>query len=178
MPKRYRYTGKERDEESGLYYHGPVLCTVAGEVDEDRSEESLADDINVYIHVRDNPLRFLDLNGEDSEEWRGIQFWRTGVTHLVPDPGLGITIPFDISGRKIGPPSLNVDVRSLLPSQTMRDPLEELLPLRLSESNMGYRMSLGVLSVETPAPSASKEGSRAFGAEAEEHFALVSVSLF
>ena len=21
-PKRYRYTGKERDEESGLYYHG------------------------------------------------------------------------------------------------------------------------------------------------------------
>jgi RHS repeat-associated protein len=22
MPKRYRYTGKERDEESGLYYHG------------------------------------------------------------------------------------------------------------------------------------------------------------
>ena len=26
-PKRYRYTGKERDEESGLYYHGARYYT-------------------------------------------------------------------------------------------------------------------------------------------------------
>ena len=34
-PKRYRYTGKERDEESGFYYYGArYLCLVVGEVDE------------------------------------------------------------------------------------------------------------------------------------------------
>ena len=31
--KRYRFTGKERDEESGLYYHGgALLCAGVGEV--------------------------------------------------------------------------------------------------------------------------------------------------
>jgi YD repeat-containing protein len=35
--KRYRYTGNERDEENGLYYHGAVLCALAGAVDELRS---------------------------------------------------------------------------------------------------------------------------------------------
>ena len=37
--KRYRFTGKERDEESGLYYHGgALLCAGVGEVGE-RSEK-------------------------------------------------------------------------------------------------------------------------------------------
>ena len=31
--KRYRYTGKEQDYETGLYYYGQVLCELAGEVD-------------------------------------------------------------------------------------------------------------------------------------------------
>ena len=36
-PKRYRYTGKERDEESGLYYHGArYLRAVVGKVDKVR----------------------------------------------------------------------------------------------------------------------------------------------
>ena len=36
--KRYRYTGKERDEETGFAYHGAtVLRAVVGEVDELRS---------------------------------------------------------------------------------------------------------------------------------------------
>ena len=34
-PKRYRYTGKERDEETGFILSwGEVLCVVVGEVDE------------------------------------------------------------------------------------------------------------------------------------------------
>jgi RHS repeat-associated protein len=62
-PKRYRYTGKERDEESGLYYHGAryyapwlgrwMSCDPLG----------LVDSTCLYLIVRSNPVRFVDSNG-------------------------------------------------------------------------------------------------------------------
>lgn len=61
--KRYRFSGKERDEESGLYYHGArfyapwlarwVTCDPAGRVD----------GLNVFAYVSNNPLRFTDARG-------------------------------------------------------------------------------------------------------------------
>jgi RHS repeat-associated protein len=61
--KRYRFTGKERDEESGLYYHGVryyapwlarwITCDPA---------ERLAGR-NLYEFVYGNPLRLVDPNG-------------------------------------------------------------------------------------------------------------------
>ncbi|OWY64946.1 hypothetical protein B7486_44570 [cyanobacterium TDX16] len=65
--KRYRFTGKERDEESGLYYHGAryyapwigrwVSCDPAG----------MVDGTNVYAYVRNNPCSLVDLKGTDSK---------------------------------------------------------------------------------------------------------------
>jgi RHS repeat-associated protein len=67
-PKRYRYTGKERDEESGLYYHGarhyaPWLgrwtsCDPIG----------LGDGVNLLAYGRCNPVRFTDQSGTQSDE--------------------------------------------------------------------------------------------------------------
>ncbi|MGH9753406.1 MAG: SpvB/TcaC N-terminal domain-containing protein [Blastocatellia bacterium] len=67
--KRYRYTGKERDEESGLYYHGaryyaPWLgrwasCDPKGV----RSGHE-----NLYEYVCSNPTLFYDPNGKEEEE--------------------------------------------------------------------------------------------------------------
>lgn len=66
--KRYRFSGKERDEESGLAYFGfryyaPWLlkwmsCDPAGTVD----------GCNLYAYVSGNPLRFKDPEGLDGEE--------------------------------------------------------------------------------------------------------------
>lgn len=69
--KRYRYTGKERDEETGLYYHGAryyapwlgrwTACDPAG----------LVDGVNVYAYVKNNSVRLTDqfgLQGDDPDD--------------------------------------------------------------------------------------------------------------
>src|SRR5262249_20802237 len=66
--KRYRFTGKERDEESGLYYHGaryyaPWLarwpsCDPLG----------IADGMNLYRYVHNNPVRLVDPSGTQTHQ--------------------------------------------------------------------------------------------------------------
>ncbi len=65
--KRYRFIGKERDDESGLYYHdaryyAPCLgrwmsCDPAGR----------KDGLNLYIYTKSNPIRFRDPSGMQAE---------------------------------------------------------------------------------------------------------------
>jgi RHS repeat-associated protein len=73
-PKRYRYTGKERDEESGLYYHGAryYAPSAARWTTADvlfRTEFS-----NAYEYVRSNPIIFHDPSGRDwTKFWGGVR---------------------------------------------------------------------------------------------------------
>ncbi|MEP6743067.1 MAG: toxin TcdB middle/C-terminal domain-containing protein [bacterium] len=63
--KRYRYTGKERDEESGLYYFGVryYASWLARWISPDPLE--LEDGVNVYEYVGNSPVKFVDLLGAD-----------------------------------------------------------------------------------------------------------------
>ena len=64
--KRYRFSGKERDEETGLNYHNAryyaawlgrwASCDPTGKID----------GLNLYRFSRCNPIRFVDLNGRQS----------------------------------------------------------------------------------------------------------------
>jgi RHS repeat-associated protein len=66
-PKRYRYTGKERDEENDLEYHGAryyapwlgrwISCDPAG----------LAAGPNLYAYTRGNPINRVDPNGQEDQ---------------------------------------------------------------------------------------------------------------
>jgi RHS repeat-associated protein len=61
--KRYRYTGKERDEESGFYYHGaryypPWLGRWTS-----ADPEGMVDGVNLFAYCRNNPLTFNDPTG-------------------------------------------------------------------------------------------------------------------
>ncbi|KAL5610413.1 hypothetical protein FOBRF1_006530 [Fusarium oxysporum] len=63
LAKRYRYTSRERDEESGLAYHGmrylvPWLGRWAS-----ADPAGLADGPNLYAYVNANPVRFRDRGG-------------------------------------------------------------------------------------------------------------------
>ncbi len=61
--KRYRYTGKERDEESGLYYHGARYYAawlgrwVSGD------PLGIVDGPNLYVYAKDRPTRLVDPTG-------------------------------------------------------------------------------------------------------------------
>jgi RHS repeat-associated protein len=84
--KRYRYTGKERDEETGLYYHGaryyaPWLgrwtsCDPAGPLDTP----------NVFQFVRGNPVTYTDPSGHNTEKTgqieKDVENFQTKVTYL------------------------------------------------------------------------------------------------
>jgi RHS repeat-associated protein len=69
-PKRYRYTGKERDAENDLYYHGAryyapwlgrwVSCDPAGATDH----------LNLYVYTSNNPIAANDPTG--MWEWRDV----------------------------------------------------------------------------------------------------------
>lgn len=72
-PKRYRYTGKERDDESGLYYHGAryyapwlgrwLSC----------DPEGLVDGPNSYSYALLNPIRNYDPHGTQTQPSNFVQ---------------------------------------------------------------------------------------------------------
>jgi RHS repeat-associated protein len=65
----HRFTGKERDEESGLDYFGARYYSGAmgrfTGADRPFADQHIADpqSWNLYTYVRDNPLRYLDVDG-------------------------------------------------------------------------------------------------------------------
>jgi RHS repeat-associated protein len=89
--KRYRYTGREHDDETGLAYHGAryyapwlgrwTACDPAG----------LVDGTGLYTYARDNPMRLVDPGGTDGDE---------------PDPpgDPAVPSPAAASGASITPP--------------------------------------------------------------------------
>lgn len=67
--KRYRYTGKERDDETGLYYHGARYYApwLARWMSADPSGP--IDGLNLYVYCRNHPVNHFDPTGNDAYDW-------------------------------------------------------------------------------------------------------------
>jgi RHS repeat-associated protein len=74
--KHYRYTGKEKDEESGLYYHGAryYACWLGRWTASDPAR--LVDGTNLYMYCRGNSVGFKDPYGfkAQSSEYHGGRY--------------------------------------------------------------------------------------------------------
>jgi RHS repeat-associated protein len=78
--KRYRYTGKEKDEETGLYYHGaryyaPWLgrWTAVDPI-------GITGGLNLYRYSRDNPIMFSDPGGTAPFASPGSNDYKVGTS--------------------------------------------------------------------------------------------------
>jgi RHS repeat-associated protein len=136
--KRYRYNGKERDEESGLYYYGAryyaswlgrwTACDPTG----------IADGPNIYLYVSDSPVRMIDPNGtqgDDSDDQPPVklpdvpEFKLKDPTTSNDDnnkpqmnmPNLGLTNPaWQAQHNPVG--TLTTEFTGVLPFQSSTDP--------------------------------------------------------
>jgi RHS repeat-associated protein len=65
VAKRYRYTGQERDDESGLDYHGAryYVPWLGRWLSPDRM--GAIDGLNIYAYVNNNPVKFNDPDGKE-----------------------------------------------------------------------------------------------------------------
>lgn len=101
--KRYRYSGKERDEESGLYYFGaryltPYLgrwtsCDPAGTVD----------GLNLYAYVSNNPLRLTDATGTEGGDNQNTGATQTRATGVAEGTSTGQQHTDNIAANVVGP---------------------------------------------------------------------------
>lgn len=66
--KRYRYTGMERDEETGMNYHGARYYAPWLGRWSSSDPLGIADGIDVYAYCRNNPIVLLDISGTDSSK--------------------------------------------------------------------------------------------------------------
>ncbi|WP_437606295.1 RHS repeat-associated core domain-containing protein [Sorangium sp. So ce834] len=66
--KRYRYTGKEKDEETGLYYYGARYYAPWLGKWTSADPAGMADGPGLYNYVRGNPVRLTDPTGTESDQ--------------------------------------------------------------------------------------------------------------
>jgi RHS repeat-associated protein len=94
-PKRYRYTGKERDEESGLYYYGARyyadwLCRF---VNVDPLQFKYPH-YTPYQYAGNKPVTFIDLDGKQEKKPEGtstidlIYWWSGGDAAFYSQPSI------------------------------------------------------------------------------------------
>ncbi|XZF16351.1 RHS repeat-associated core domain-containing protein [Chitinophagaceae bacterium MMS25-I14] len=103
VAKRYRYTGKERDEESGFYYHGaryyaPWLCRWTA-VD---PLEGKYTGWSPYHYVLCNPIGNIDPNGKQHHEKNGSSNKQSGQQNSsTAGPGdLGPRVSWGMDNNK------------------------------------------------------------------------------
>ncbi|PSR18282.1 toxin [filamentous cyanobacterium CCP3] len=83
--KRYRYTGKERDEETGLYYHGaryyaPWLARWTS-----CDPKDIKAGLNLYIYVQLNPIIFFDPDGTEEKPTGSDSLTKERITKIMSE---------------------------------------------------------------------------------------------
>ncbi len=110
--KRYRFTGKERDEESGLNYHGARYYAPGLGRWMSPDPKGTVDGVNLYGYVRGNPVGLHDADGttasEPSSNTLGITAQQLKsadsalrpMFQVIPDDFVGPRLPNQVTQRQ------------------------------------------------------------------------------
>jgi RHS repeat-associated protein len=138
--KRYRYTGREKDEETGLYYHGAryYACWLGRWTAADPI--GVGDGVNRYAYVHGNPVTMQDQWGMKTDdpmiaqEAARLQKQKAGESLHPYRPDSGNATPYEgaelSQGMSTEPPS------EVEESKTEKDNISVLF-LRFSDQNQG-----------------------------------------
>lgn len=133
MPKRYRYTGKERDEENDFYYHGARYYApwLGRWISPDPA--GLQDSLSLYVYVAGNPITFHDPTGHQGK--KGAQAIPKGGLSISPESKISAQQWMDMINKsdKLTPwmkSVFKVEGNSivLVPSQLNKIPAGEVVP--------------------------------------------------
>src|SRR3989338_10196429 len=105
--KRYLYTGKEKDKETGLYYYGAryydtdLMTFITPE--QDIPNLYNPQDLNHYTYVRNNPYKYVDPSGEFVDTALDDAFIVSDVAILIDDPSTenAVALGLDVAGAVI-----------------------------------------------------------------------------
>ena len=82
-PKRYRFSGKERDDESGLNYHGGRYYALWLGRWISCDPDGIRHDRNLYAYVHDNPVGSVDSTGRWDVDWKEVAIGAAGAALLT-----------------------------------------------------------------------------------------------
>lgn len=85
-PKRYRFTDKERDEETGFTYHTARYCVPWLGIWASCDPGGKADTSNLYKYGSNNPVRYADQNGMDPDDQVQASTQNVGLSNPGPVP--------------------------------------------------------------------------------------------
>jgi RHS repeat-associated protein len=157
-PKRYRYTGKERDEESGLYYnvaryYAPWLGRWTS-----CDPEGLVDGPNLYRYARDNPLTYSDPQGTDppQDQNQGLVLGPLQVRNITGTLNANLSADFQVNNIWSSDRSLTINTLVLGGNLHLRSDLE--LPSFGMTGHGSYELNLDSLRVDRQFASAEIDG--------------------
>jgi RHS repeat-associated protein len=130
--KRYRYTGKEKDEESGLYYM--LARYYSGWLGRWTASDpaGLVDGPNLYMYCRGNPVGLVDQKGTETKDPAEITGYYPGAK--ITGPGEVTFSDVDIKGGQISGTYLPGDETDEL---TSKSTLEEI---QAFTNRQGYKL--------------------------------------
>ena len=143
--KEYRFSGKERDTSTGLYYYGARYYPswLGRWLNPDPA--GTIDGLNLYAFVSGNPIKFTDETGNDGGSWLGLVFG--GLTTLVVGLLGGAAIG---TGEVAGPvvSALATTAGALVGGENAGSTLLMSAGLSMAASYIGGKVSRGLMRAE------------------------------
>jgi RHS repeat-associated protein len=149
--KRYRYTGKERDEETGLYYHGARYYASWLGRWTTSDPQGLTDGTNTYSYVHDSPVTFVDLNGNYAIS---PEQSRERIENLPNNRATFLNVVNDIAKHEVNLPSIFESFLSKNPEYDQKieyKPIDEVATINFFDHFQKIKNSLNTAKGREPA---------------------------